>query len=52
MKITELDGGVIYIEDAFPLHKEFLEAINKEDVHINTNNIIPEWSEWGDGGKN
>jgi len=49
MKVTELDGGVIYIEDAVPLHKEFMAAIEQEDIHIKTNNIIPQWSDWEDG---
>jgi len=49
MKITELSGGIIYIEDAIPLHKEFLEAISQEDIAKKTNYIIPEWSTWSDG---
>jgi hypothetical protein len=49
MKITELSGGVIYIEDAVPLHKEFTRAIEQKDIHIKTNNIIPEWSDWMNG---
>jgi hypothetical protein len=46
MKIYELEGGVLYIEEAFPLHKEFIEAI--EDTN-NINTIIPDWSDWMDG---
>ena len=49
MKVTELSGGVIYIEDAITLHKEFMSAIEEEDIHIKTNNIIPQWSKWNDG---
>jgi hypothetical protein len=49
MKVTELSGGIIYIEDAIPLHKEFLEAINQKDISKITNSIIPEWSVWSDG---
>jgi hypothetical protein len=44
MKVNELDGGIIYIEDAFPLHKEFIEAIE-----ATSNDIIPDWSDWMDG---
>jgi hypothetical protein len=44
MKVNDLGGGIIYIEDAFPLHKEFIEAIEST-----SNNIIPDWSDWMDG---
>lgn len=47
MKVNELDGGIIYIEDAFPLHKEFIQAIEKDNEEINS--IIPSWSDWMDG---
>lgn len=49
MKVTELSGGIIYIEDAIPLHKEFMEAISQEDIGEKTNFIIPGWSVWRDG---
>jgi hypothetical protein len=49
MKVTELSGGVIYIEDAVPLHKEFMAAIEEKDIHLQTDNIIPEWSDWMNG---
>lgn len=49
MKITELSGGIIYIEDAIPLYKEFMEAITQDDISKKTNGIIPEWSTWSDG---
>lgn len=50
MKINELSGGVIYIEDAFPLHKEFIKAIEENDENKNINSIIPPWDKWMDGG--
>ena len=43
MKINELGNGIIYIEDAFPKHKEFIEAI--EDTN-NISSTIPDWSDW------
>lgn len=49
MKINELDGGVIYIEGAFPLHKEFIEAIEKNNENKDINNVIPPWEKWLDG---
>ena len=49
MKVNELAGGIIYIEDAFPLHKEFIEAIEHNDSNEAINSIIPPWSDWMDG---
>lgn len=49
MKVHELDGGVIYIEDAFPLHKEFIEAIEANDKNRVINKVIPQWINWMDG---
>jgi hypothetical protein len=49
MKINELDGGVIYIENAFPLSKEFIEAIEENNENQKINSIIPPWSKWLDG---
>jgi len=45
MKINELKGGVLYIEDAFPLHKEFIECL--EDT-ANNNSVIEPWKIWND----
>jgi hypothetical protein len=50
MKVNELDGGIIYIEDAFPLHKEFIDAIEDNDNNERINHIIPRWTKWMDGG--
>jgi hypothetical protein len=44
MKVNILKGNVIYIEDAFPLAKDFVEAIEN-----NTNTVIPKWDEWLEG---
>jgi hypothetical protein len=49
MKINELAGGVIYIEDAFPLSKEFITAIEENNNNEDINRIIPAWDEWLDG---
>ena len=49
MRITQLDGGIIYIEDAFPMHKEFLQALEDNEKNTKINSVIPEWSEWLDG---
>lgn len=45
MKINELKGGVLYIEDAFPLHKEFIECLENND---NVNSVIGPWQVWND----
>jgi hypothetical protein len=50
VKINELDGGIIYIEDAFPLHKEFIDAIENNNKNEKINGIIPSWVDWMDGG--
>lgn len=49
MKINELPGGVIYIEDAFPLAKDFVKAIEENDDNKEINHIIPPWGKWMDG---
>jgi hypothetical protein len=49
MKVNELKGGVIYIEDAFPLSKEFLQAIEDNSDNKNIKNVIPPWRKWFDG---
>lgn len=49
MKINELPGGVIYIEDAFPLHKEFIQSIEENNKNKDINKVIPPWEKWLDG---
>jgi len=49
MKINELGHGILYIEDAFPKAKEFINAI--EDPS-NINKVIPDWEKWLDTGYN
>jgi hypothetical protein len=49
MKINELPGGVIYIEDAFPLTKDFVKAIEENNDNKEINHIIPPWDKWMDG---
>ena len=48
MKINELGNGVLYIEDAFTKHKEFIEAIENPN---NISTTIPDWSDWMDNDK-
>lgn len=49
MKITELPNNILYIEDAIPLAKEFLQAIEDNDDNEMINKIIPKWDKWVDG---
>ena len=49
LKITEFAGNILYIENAFPLHKEFLNAISDENIDEDILDIIPKWSKWVDG---
>lgn len=50
LKITDLPGGIVYIENAFPLHKEFLEDLESNEGNAEIQNIIPPWTPWIDGG--
>lgn len=43
-KITELPGDILYVENAIPASKDFLNAIEKE-----SSQIIPEWQTWYNG---
>ena len=45
MKINELKGGIIYIEDAFPLYKEFVDCLEDSS---NVNSVIEDWKVWND----
>jgi hypothetical protein len=49
MKINELPGGVLYIENAFPLSKEFIKAIEENNDNKEIKHIIPPWDKWMDG---
>ena len=49
MKITEFPNNILYIEDAIPLAKEFLQAIEDNDDNEMINRIIPKWDKWIDG---
>lgn len=44
-----MPNGSIYIENAFPLHREFLEALEELEKDESTRGIIPEWQRWVDG---
>jgi|LakMenE18May11ns_1017448.scaffolds.fasta_scaffold9946759_7 hypothetical protein len=46
MKINELKGGVLYIENAIPLSKEFIKAIEENNENKKINKIIPPWEKW------
>lgn len=45
MKINELEGGILYIEDAFPLYKEFVDCLEDSS---NVNSVIEDWKIWND----
>jgi hypothetical protein len=49
LKINELPGNILYIENAFPLHKEFIDAIEKNNDNEELHSIIPAWTKWVDG---
>jgi hypothetical protein len=49
MKITELPGNIIYIEDAFTQAKEFINNIEIFNDNPDTYSVIPAWSDWVDG---
>lgn len=43
-KITEFPGDILYVENAIPASKEFLNAIEQE-----SSDIIPSWTTWYNG---
>lgn len=47
--IHDMPGGVIYIEDAFPKAKEFLEFVESNDQNSEILKVFPSWSTWVDG---
>lgn len=49
IKIHDMPGGVIYIENAFPRAKEFLDAIENLDDDKDIHQVVPKWSNWLDG---
>ena len=49
LKITDFGNNILYIENAFPKHKEFLEAISDDNLSGDIVSIIPKWSIWLDG---
>ena len=49
MNVQQLPGNVIYIEDAIPLHKEFLDALEANDSNESIHSVIPPWQDWMDG---
>lgn len=49
MKINEFPGGILYIEDVFTKHKEFIDLIEKENDNPEIHSVIPKWSIWRDG---
>ena len=48
MKITELSGGVLYIEDAFPKAQDFIDNIERFDSDPETYSVLPPWEDWKD----
>lgn len=49
LKIQDLPGGVIYIENAFPNAKNFLNAIESENENTLIHSVVPKWAKWVDG---
>jgi len=49
LKIHRLRGGVLYIENAFPQHKEFIEKIETLDNDAVAQSVISPWTSWVDG---
>jgi hypothetical protein len=49
LKIHDMPGGIIYIENAFPRAKEFLDAIELENENSDIHSVVPSWSKWVDG---
>ena len=47
--IHEMPGGVIYIENAFPKAKEFLDFVENTDKNKEILKVFPSWSTWIDG---
>jgi hypothetical protein len=47
--IQEMPGGVIYIENAFPKAKEFLDFVESNDQNTEILKVFPSWSAWVDG---
>jgi hypothetical protein len=49
MKVTEFEGNILYIEDAFPQAQEFIDNIERYDQDPKTHSVIPAWEDWRDG---
>ena len=49
LKIHDMPGGVIYIENAFPLAKNFIDEIELQDDNKEFYPVVPKWSKWVDG---
>ena|SRR6056300_422529 len=47
--VNDLPNGIIYIENAFPESKEFLDDLEKNDDNPTIHSVIPKWQEWVDG---
>lgn len=49
LKIHELDGNVLYIENAFPRHEKFMELLEATNEDSLVSQIISKWLPWVDG---
>jgi hypothetical protein len=47
--IHDMPGGVIYIENAFPKSKEFLDFVESNDQNPEILKVFPSWSTWING---
>lgn len=48
MKIINIADDIIYIKDAFPKWKEFIDAIEANDDNEKIHPVIPKWKNWHD----
>jgi hypothetical protein len=49
MIVNDLSEDIIYIENAFPDAKKFIDNIEKFDDIAEVHSVIPKWQDWHDG---
>lgn len=50
IKVTSLLNQILYIENAFPEAKNFLQDLEENNDNESLHEIIPPWQDWVDGG--
>lgn len=48
MRVKDLPGNIIYIEDAFPHAQQFIDEIESHETDERTHSVIPQWQDWRD----